>query len=222
MGFLDRAFREASKGIGALAGGLGRVFGGIADIAIPAIGAGIVGGISQRVAATIGGGGGRITGFNPDPRAQRQLDVFLGVPGLPGPSLPTGIPFSREEMVMPTFLPGGAQVTQAGFAPAIGGALGRLLPGIAGGLAAGGLFGGLFEGGVDLPTAPGVAPGGVFQVVGPTLRARSLFHITNPSTGREVWYRNVGQPVLFSGDLRTVKRVRRIAGFARRAVSRKR
>jgi hypothetical protein len=102
-------------------------------------------------------------------------------------------------------LPGGAPIQQAGFGDVFGGVIGSFLAPSAGG------------GGASLPTLPGVAPGGIFQVTRPGLRARSLFHITNPSTGREVWYRNVGQPILFSGDLRTCKRVKKVARLAARA-----
>ncbi len=36
----------------------------------------------------------------------------------------------------------------------------------------------------------------------------------NPSTGALTWWEHAGQPVLFSRDLRVVKRVRRIASKA--------
>jgi hypothetical protein len=44
----------------------------------------------------------------------------------------------------------------------------------------------------------------------------SLFAMPNPATGRLTWFRPAGRPVLFSGDLATCKRVRKIAGHARR------
>lgn len=108
------------------------------------------------------------------------------------------------------FLPGGAPIQRAGMGSAV---LGGILGGL--GTEALGLFGG---GGGGVPALPGVAPGGIFQVTQPGLRARPLFHITNPSTGREVWYRNVGQPILWSGDLRTHKRVHKIARLASRGM----
>jgi hypothetical protein len=46
---------------------------------------------------------------------------------------------------------------------------------------------------------------------------RAKLHVLpNPRTGRPVWFRPVGQPILFSGDVATVKRVKRIAARARR------
>ncbi|GAI88183.1 unnamed protein product, partial [marine sediment metagenome] len=39
----------------------------------------------------------------------------------------------------------------------------------------------------------------------PGLRARSTFIVQNPMTGNLNWYRNMGKPVLFSGDLAAEK-----------------
>ena len=55
-----------------------------------------------------------------------------------------------------------------------------------------------------------------------TIRARHLVQVQNPQTGTTHWYRNVGRPILFSGDLRAAKRVRKVASMARRASPRKR
>lgn len=42
--------------------------------------------------------------------------------------------------------------------------------------------------------------------------------VTNPNTGKMVWFRRAGVPVLWSGDLAACKRVRKAASHARRRV----
>lgn len=44
-----------------------------------------------------------------------------------------------------------------------------------------------------------------------SVRARRLLMFQNPMTGSPVWFKNVGRPILWSGDLATCKRVNRIA-----------
>ncbi len=192
--------------------------------AITGIAGGLLGAAGERLGGFLGGleeriaGRGRPSVGTQDLRNQALRREMQLSPGIAGPPLDIGIPFSREEFVgIPQALPGGAQ-TRAG----IGGAIGRLLPGIVGGAAGGGLLDFfLGGGGDDLPDLPGVPPGGIFRVVGPTVRARHLVRVTNPVTGRDVWYRNVGRPILFAGDIRTCRRVEKVARLARRG-SRKR
>ena len=205
MGLLD----SLQRGLGALGGFAQDVF---TDV-FPQVAGGLLGQILPpfQLPGTVPGPLGPLPGrpgiistggFAGPVRGFERLAAPISAP------LPVGVPFQPGGFQMP-FLPGGAPIQQAG----LGGAL---LGGALGGLAteALGFFGG---GGGGVPALPGVAPGGIFRVTQPGLRARSLFHITNPSTGREVWYRNVGQPILFSGDLRTCKRVRKVARLAARS-----
>lgn len=109
----------------------------------------------------------------------------------------------------------GGVVQTAGF-----GGLGAVLGGAGLGAAAGSVvdaFGGFGGGGVPmmLNDADFMAPtrsGG--------LRARSSLIGLHPITGNLVTYKNMGRCVLFSGDLTAAKRVRKVAGKARRAKGR--
>ncbi len=118
-------------------------------------------------------------------------------------------------MPAPLAHPGGAPIMQAGLAEGLGslfgGPIGQFLAPAAGAGTAAALQ----------ALRPGLAPGGVFRVAGPRLVTRRLLRVTNPSTGNDVYYRNVGQPILFRGDLRVCKTVEKVARLARR-VSRKR
>lgn len=208
MGLWD----SINRGLGALGDFAGDVFGQV----LPQVAGGLLGQILP--------GPGPIVGFNPN-----APPITFGAPArgrerlLAGTAPPRiGAPTSSPLDFLPGFngttggimpaLPGGAPIQQASLG-------GNIFSGILGGLGSSAL--GLFDSGPSLPALPGVAPGGIFQATPARLRARPLFHITNPSTGREVWYRNIGQPILWSGDLRSCKRVDRIARRARR-VSRKR
>ncbi len=211
----SRIGREARKAVGSVAGA---IIPGLIGAAGERLG-GFLGGLEERIA----GRGRRASvvlppGVRPGLFPGTQVSPVVASPGIAGPPLDIGIPFQREEFVgVPQALPGGAQLTRAG----IGGAIGRLLPGIVGGAAGGGLLDFFLGGGDDMPELPGVPPGGIFRVVGPTVRARHLVRVTNPVTGRDVWYRNVGRPILFAGDIRTCRRVEKVARLARRG-SRKR
>lgn len=92
-----------------------------------------------------------------------------------------------------------------GLIPGIGQALGGYLMG--GGSGTGG-------GIVNVPQ--------VFQQNPTGMRAKSFFATPNPVTGNLTWYRNVGRPILFSGDLTACKRVNKVAARARRASPRRR
>ncbi len=213
----DRILRGISKGVSALGGFAGDIFGQAVQAA-PAV----LGGILQQQIAGAGGGPPTSipTGFNPSLQAQAELARLFGlrsaVPSVPTtfvPGQPLGgaltLPGRGDPMAIlgNTALPGGAPVIQAG--------LGEVFGGIAGGLLGSGLFGGgqaMTPQGAVCPTLfrPGMAA---------LVPVRS-FHITNPSTGKEVWYRNVGQPILFSGDLTVCKRVEKVARRARRVTKR--
>ena len=51
--------------------------------------------------------------------------------------------------------------------------------------------------------------------------ASQKFVATNPVSGRAQWFGPLGQPVLWTGDMRACKRVRKVAGRARRASGRR-
>jgi len=112
-----------------------------------------------------------------------------------------------------TALPGGAPILPIG-------GLGGFAGGLAGGLLGEGIFQGLFGFGGNGNGNGAMVPAGVcpplFVPTTSALRAVRMFRITNPSNGQDVWYRNAGRPILWSGDFAAVKRVRRVAGKARR------
>jgi hypothetical protein len=67
------------------------------------------------------------------------------------------------------------------------------------------------------------ARGGPFFEGRTKLRTRRILQFTHPETGRIVWYRNMGRPILWSGDRSTVRRWNRNVGPSRRiGVSRRR
>jgi len=82
----------------------------------------------------------------------------------------------------------------------------------------------LLGGGTRAPQtgALAVSPGRFFQ---PTTRSvvpiRDLTDV-NPATGKTHFWRHMGTPVLFSGDLATVRRVSRIASRVNRRLGRRR
>ena len=94
----------------------------------------------------------------------------------------------------------------------------------------GGIFGGparalpspvdMFGGGTPVPQEAPMAPmdfgGGLFQPTQLSARPLPLIMASNPVTGRITFWKHVGRPILFSGDLATCKRVNRIARRARR------
>lgn len=256
MGFFDslgnfasRVGREALKGVGAVGEFAGNIAGGAwqsftePGFNLPATGgiAGTIGGLVGELGeATLGQifqpstpeGGRQRTGYpqgiNPDPRAQRDLEIFLGqtggyaptygtpqaaglYPGMqttefdPGRGMPGLLPGTEAQYPMMTnvALPGGALLGQVL----------RQIPGVIGGTALGLQYGG--NGGGAVAEAP--FGGTIFRQTPAGLRARSLVEVVNPYTGKKSWYRNVGRPILFSGDLRACRRVRKIAGRARRA-----
>lgn len=199
MGLLDRITRGVESFGSAVLGGIG----GIVQAGVPILAASIV----DRVLGPVGAQ----PGFDP------------GFPGA-GPFATATPPFVASRVALPLsltgggempFLPGGAPIVQAGF-PSLGPGLSSAF-----GSAIGSFFGteGAAAGTVEALRAlrPGAAPGTLFQVGGPRLRAVSSFRVTNPSTGRDVWYRNVGQPILWSGDLRVCKKVRKVARLAARS-----
>lgn len=104
-------------------------------------------------------------------------------------------------MATPVALPGGALIGQVL----------RQVPGVVGGAVLG------FQAGQEGGMTPALPFGGtVFRSTPAGLRFRSLVEFQNPITGRKAWYRNVGRPILFSGDLRACRRVNRIGARLRR------
>lgn len=95
--------------------------------------------------------------------------------------------------------------------------------------------GGLWNGGsytparMDLPGGDIGRQGSISARGGPffegrtKLRTRRILQFTHPETGKIIWYRNMGRPILWSGDRSTVRRWNRNVGPARRVgASRKR
>lgn len=114
-------------------------------------------------------------------------------------------------MAFPTFLNASFSPSPANFQnvglPAIGGALLRQLPGIAGGFLGGAALDAAFTGG-----------GGSTPMFRPTMagvRAQT-FRATNPVTGKDVFFKPMGRPILWSSDIATCKRVDKIARRVRR------
>lgn len=247
MGLFDRIGREISKGIGAIGTGIAEFGGGIVGGALGAfnipgaqtlergalslpqflggrIGVGL-GDIGERIlgeaVSGLPGGGGRgaiVSGAAPG--------TFLG-----GTRAPTVAPSLREFVLPQTITrpetveaaPGPIQATEvsmAGIQAAAlpGGALiAPLLRGIGGAALGGAAVGGAISafgggGGVDLPFG-----GALFRVTPFGVRARSLVRVENPFTGNDVYFRNVGRPILFAGDFATCRRVQKVARRARRS-----
>ena len=179
---------------------------------------------------TIGGWPGMTP---PAPRPAPSRDQVLGfAPRLTQPSTPGSGPDSAQSMVQ--------QASPAAILPAIGvgldivhetypgGVTGaardvwnwattdirdRTHPGMTGG-AMPVLPGGAMVGGQSMVGQP--YGGMVFRPAPSGPRARSVLQIQNPYTGRMMWYRNMGTPILWSGDLSSAKRVRKAASRARR------
>jgi len=76
-------------------------------------------------------------------------------------------------------------------------------PGVMGGLAQ------ALTGGNACPTAP-------FANSASSAVSAQHFVVAHPVTGRAVWFKPAGRPILWSGDLSACRRVRKIAGRARR------
>lgn len=110
----------------------------------------------------------------------------------------------------PQAMPGGG----LGFAPtAAAGALSRVAPYVIGGAAGyiGETIADYFQGnGGACPTKP-------FTSGGSSARA-TTFVTANPVTGKATWFKPAGRPILWSGDLSACRRVRKVAGKARRRV----
>lgn len=167
-------------------------------------------------------------------------------PPLPYPGWVPEVPATQPYGVMPgserALLPGGimpaAPVTRSQTFPAYGYAqpanvatallgagravmpiIRRNLPGVAGGLLAGEAIEELFAGATGgFAGAVAIPGGGTSPMFAPTLTtARPVpFHVPNPVTGREVWFKPAGRPILFSGDLATARRVKKIARLCAR------
>ena len=197
---------DKSKAVGTFLGGaLGRGFAVRADDFLT--------GEAERRA----GPGGLVSGAQQGPGGATVRQPRTGRP-IVVPGSFTGEPqelpvetqmFQRSFAQMPTpvALPGGALVPQVL----------RALPSVGGGAVGGAVTEGLmalFGGGGMV--GPGASPGTIFRVQGERLVPRRTFEIMNPSTGRTVFYRNMGRPILWSGDLSACKRVNKAASRARR------
>lgn len=120
-------------------------------------------------------------------------------------SLAQGVGGIISAIRMPQAAPGGF-----GFvAPAMGTA-GRVIGGIAAGAAGAGIADWLMGNGGACPTSPFASGGGAPRA--------QTFVAANPATGKATWFKPAGRPLLWSGDLSAARRVRKIAGRARRRV----
>jgi len=218
---LVSAAKSIGSGIGRAAGGIASTIGKVANSRIgqqvigglfeSAIGRAPGGGYAGGITAGPGGFAGEVVGlpsqrvFDPSlyggaPAGRSALDVFMG--GLNAPAAGRSSTLSpsvieatggRMAVYRSTALPGGALVA-SGL-----GALGRaILP----------AFGGAAAGAGALMLDAALSPRG---------RGMPRLIMQTTPAGNPTWYRHVGQPVLFSGDLATCKRVRKIAGRARRS-----
>lgn len=199
MGFFD-----SLKGVGrAGAGFLGGLISTGAQIFGPSLARAGVAAIERK----IGGGG---SGFNITPRARQVAEIRGAVArGVPSAVRPfpvaeasfaqLGFP-SRTERGVPM---GAFPVTRADFGV---GTSGRgFFPEITERI--GGFLGGQTTFFVQTPTR---------------LRPQKDITQQNPSTGKIEFWRHMGRPVLFTGDLATVRRVSRVASRLNRRLGRRR
>lgn len=110
----------------------------------------------------------------------------------------------------PQSMPGGSSFLPTTVARSIP----SIVRGVGGVLAGAGIGAGiseLFGGGGACPTEP------FGQAAASGVRAQH-FVVAHPVTGRAVWFKPAGKPILWSGDLSACRRVRKIAGRARRRV----
>lgn len=120
-------------------------------------------------------------------------------------SLASGIASVINAIRSPSNMPGGMS-----FLPtATIGGIARVAGGLATGAGLGAAAMELFQGsGGGCPTSPFTAG---------TAGARpTIFVAANPVTGRATWFRPAGRPILWSSDLSACRRVRKVAGRARR------
>lgn len=228
-GALGSLSGAAPSEVGGLGAQLGRVAGGVLGGIFPGPQLTTTGFPGTPPIVATPGGGIPIPGFPPPvgliPRPGGARPVltsagairdtqFLPLGNISAPS--EAIMFGGQQpMTMHAALPGGAPIVQQA------GLGGGALAGIAGLLGAG-------AGALVRQFAPGQQPsfapdfnlpfGGTF--FRPTMRgvtAKHLVMLMHPVTGNPVWYRNVGRPILFSGDAATCRRVRKVSGKAFRS-----
>jgi len=77
-------------------------------------------------------------------------------------------------------------------------------------------FGGIVGGGSSTAPGPGACPTSAPFRAGRVGANPSTFVVPNPVTGAPTWFKPAGRPLLWSGDLRAAKTVRRIARLAKR------
>ncbi len=158
------------------------------------------------------------------PQAGPVFRTTPPIAGGAGPFIPTTQPFQQQFGT--SGLPGGVlpptSVQQAGILPELPAFVGEALQTGAEALLGGtpaGAFLGIGEQPVAIPSVRGLA------TITPQMRTSSRlpsvvqFAVPTPSGGtRLVTYKNMGRPILYSGDLAAVRRVRRVAARAKRRV----
>lgn len=196
MGFFD-----SLKGFGrATAGAFGSLVSGAFQVAAPLL--------AQAGAQALG----RSLGIRPSGRT--PFVITPAAPFAPRPVLP-----GRQVVRQLPALPGPLGVTpavtgrrQVGAAPGFGGVT------LAGGTSGFGLLSELAE------RAGGLFGGQTTFFTAGQVTARAVRDITqvNPVTGKIEFWRHMGRPVLFTGDLATVRRVSRVASRLNRRLGRRR
>lgn len=205
MGFFDDLW-EGVQDIGGAIGGA--VFG--------------EGGIAERVI------GGAIGAPGPSPGPFGVPGTFPGgLPPIQGPAVPTGLALGSGTGLGPLLPPPTqtetAELAGFGLPEVIAGAAGSLLESAGEALLGGtpaGRFLGFAEGGGDVSELTSIRGRGTIQTMaaqGQRLPRQVVFAVPTPSGGtRIVAYRNMGAPVLYSGDFASVRRVQRVARRAKR------
>ncbi len=218
------AAREVREFGGALLGGLGsgaagrggagivapRSLGGVPEFLGEVLGAGIGTGLRVRAEdlfkkeivrrSPVGGTVGT-AGTNPVDTTPLAPTVV----SMQDPAQLRGLAFEtlgveERKLAVASALPGGAAIARK---------IRPLLEGAAGGIA-GALGMELFGGGEQQVangalTLPGAAPGSLYRIQGPSLRARALVAQQHPTTGDIVYWRYVGRARSFQGDKRIAK-----------------
>lgn len=224
MGFADffaGLGSSISSGVGSLASGLVDVVGGLTDVistTTPAIGDLFAVAAPFIELATAGdrGGGGRSEAQYPYGQPGPQSPYYSPPPGFPGYTPSTFGSFTPGRgFATPGDISGGNQMAIGGILPTLGrlgGILGRQAPGIAGGAVLGEVLEQTFAPSRGDAVMAGNAP---FRPT-PSGASAQMFTVPNPATGKLTTFRPAGRCILYSSDMAASKRVRKIAGRARR------
>jgi hypothetical protein len=212
--------------------GIGRALGGLAETAINTLGPALVQAGTQFVVNKAFPG--QTANLPPQRRQQiflpdRNQQVFFPAPPRPNVfSLPPGPVAQTPFNVLPGVQPARPMTQFPQVGRRSGGRRQGVFPASTGGSAVSQFPGderGFFDiPGFDLrsPFVSETAPCPVlFRPGAASARPVSMFMVPNPMSGKPTFYRHVGQPILFAGDLTTCKKVEKVARRARRARGRR-